>query len=168
MMIPPPTFEERIAAVFAMDEATWARHANPWSVWTRVATLPLLVAAIWSRDWIGAWAILPVAVTVAWLWLNPRAFPPPRRWDAWATRGVLGERIWLARRVRPLPPEHRTVPVLLSILAALGALLLAAGLLVLDPWTTVFGTMVTMLAKLWFVDRMVWLYDQTVGTDPPT
>ena len=37
------TFEARIARLFAMDEATWARHANPWSVWTRFTALPLLL-----------------------------------------------------------------------------------------------------------------------------
>ncbi len=37
----------------AMDDTTWARHANPWSVWTRVPILPALALAIYSRAWIG-------------------------------------------------------------------------------------------------------------------
>ena len=40
--------------LMAMDDAAWARHANPWSVWARVLTpLPMLSASIWSRVWIG-------------------------------------------------------------------------------------------------------------------
>ena len=45
---------QRIADAFGMDDATWARHANPWSAWTRIPILPLLCLAIWGRAWIGA------------------------------------------------------------------------------------------------------------------
>lgn len=48
------TLERKIAAAFNMSEDAWARHANPWSVWTRIATaLPLLILAVWSRVWLG-------------------------------------------------------------------------------------------------------------------
>ena len=68
----PPS--DQIAQAFAMSDEVWARHANPWSVWTRFSILPLLVAAIWSRVWIGRWALLPTAAVVLWAWLNPRLF----------------------------------------------------------------------------------------------
>lgn len=60
------TLERRIASVFHMDEETWMRHANPWSVWTRTTALPLLILAVWSRVWIGWWALLPIAAAVLW------------------------------------------------------------------------------------------------------
>jgi hypothetical protein len=50
--------------LMAMDDRVWRRHANPWSGWTRVTALPLLVLAIWSRVWIGWWAML--AVWLVW------------------------------------------------------------------------------------------------------
>lgn len=37
----------------AMNDTVWQRHANPWSGWTRVATMPLFAIAAWSRVWIG-------------------------------------------------------------------------------------------------------------------
>ncbi len=33
------------------------------------------------------------------------------------------------------------------------------GLYRLNGWLTALGLLVTFLAKLWFFDRMVWLYD---------
>ena len=54
------TFFQQIAETFHMTDAVWERHANPWSVWTRYAGLPLLILAIWSRGWLGLWAIAPV------------------------------------------------------------------------------------------------------------
>ena len=38
------TLERKIAAAFNINEITWMRHANPWSVWTRNTALPLLIS----------------------------------------------------------------------------------------------------------------------------
>ena len=70
----------------AMDDATWARHASPWSVWTRIPILPLLALAIYSRVWLGWWALVPTVLLLVWTVVNPRAFPPPARLDSWASR----------------------------------------------------------------------------------
>jgi hypothetical protein len=73
------TFERRLAALFALDDEGWARHANPWSGWTRFATvLPLLILGFWSRVWLGWWSLLLIGAALLWTWLNPRMFPPPR------------------------------------------------------------------------------------------
>ncbi len=152
------TLERRIAAAFRMDEATWARHANPWSGWTRVPTLPLLALAAWSRVWIGWWALLSVAAVMAWVWANPRIFPPPDRWDGWMTRGVLGERLWLARDHVPVPAHHRRVPNILTAIGAAGLALAVYGVAALAEWAAMAGVAIATLAKMWFVDRMVWLH----------
>lgn len=161
------TFERRIADLFRMDERTWARHASPWSVWTRAISLPLLMLAVWSRAWIGWWALLPVAAVVLWLWINPRAFPPPRSTNNWASKGVLGERVWLNRREIPVPEHHRLAPNILSAISASGALLLIWGLVRLEIWPALLGAVIVMLCKLWFVDRMVWLYEDMKDRHPP-
>jgi hypothetical protein len=44
------TSERRVASLFGLKGDSWMRHANPWSVWTRFAVLPLLILAVWSRD----------------------------------------------------------------------------------------------------------------------
>jgi hypothetical protein len=149
-----------------MDEAAWARHANPWSGWSRVTLLPLLAAAIWSRAWLGWGAAGLVALVVLWAWANPRAFPPPGRTDAWMTRGVLGERLWLARRERPIPRHHARMALLLSAVSAAGLLPLSLGLWRYDAGLTLFGLALSMGAKLWFLDRMVWLHDTRPDAPP--
>nr|WP_238997445.1 DUF6653 family protein [Mycolicibacterium sp. CBMA 361] len=51
-----------------MTDAAWRRHANPWSVWTRFAAIPLMMLAIWSRVW--GWPSVFGAVLVVYgqLW----------------------------------------------------------------------------------------------------
>lgn len=156
----------RLASAFGLDDRGWSRHASPWSVWTRVATLPLLVAAIWSRAWLGGWALAPVAVVLGWTWVNPRLFPPPRSTENWASKAVLGERVWLNRAAVPIPDRHRVVPHLLVGLSLVGTLMLVAGLVALEPWPTLMGTALAFLGKLWFVDRMVWLYEDMREATP--
>lgn len=55
---------------------SWRRHANPWSVWTGFAAIPAMILAVWSSVWLGWWALIPVAVVVVWLTINPVAFRP--------------------------------------------------------------------------------------------
>jgi Family of unknown function (DUF6653) len=40
-----------VTRLFGLEGGTWMRHANPVSVWTRFAVLPLLALAVWSREW---------------------------------------------------------------------------------------------------------------------
>lgn len=142
-----------------MDDQVWLRHANPWSVWTRFTTLPILSIAIWSRDWIGWYALIATALAVFWIWINPRLFPPVRDHGNWASKGVLGERIFLTHERSQLPPSHVKAARVLSGLSAAGLPLMTYGLVVLDAWATVSGFFLTALPKAWFVDRMVWLYE---------
>src|SRR4029079_13215492 len=108
-----------------LRDDTWMRHANPWSVWTRYAAFPLLIAAIWSWHWLGWWSLAPIAAVVAFLIVNPRLFPPPRTTRSWASRAVLGERVWTRERYR-LPPElHPIVHWAVMACSGVSALMLA-------------------------------------------
>lgn len=153
------TLERKIAAAFNMSDDAWARHANPWSGWTRIATaLPLLILAIWSRVWLVWWSLIPVAIAVFWIWLNPRIFPKPRSTNNWVSKGVLGERVWLNRDRVSVPQHHYRVPDILNAISALGGAFVIWGLVVLNVWPTLLGFILVTLGKLWYLDRMVWLY----------
>jgi hypothetical protein len=147
--------------LMGMTDRTWERHANPWSVYTRIPGLLLLTLALWSRAWLGWWSLIPTVLTVAWIWVNPRAFPPPRNTRNWASEGTFGERIWLRRREQPIPPEHQRAATWLTSMAALGMPILIWGIYSLALWPTLFGLLVTYTGKLWFLDRMVWFYRDT-------
>ena len=153
--------ERRLAQVFALDDAAWLRHMNPWSVWTRFAILPLLCVAIWSRVWIGPWCWAPIGVLSVWTWLNPRAFGPPRTANAWSSHAVLGERVWIERKEQPIGDHHAKPLIVTQIVSGLGVPLLAVGLYALEPWVTATGLVMTILGKLWFLDRMVWIWQET-------
>ena len=154
------SLETKLANVFGLrGEDAWRRHANPWSVYTRIPIPVLLVAAIWSRAWIGWWSLVPVGLVLIWTLVNPRVFPAPRSLYSWASRSVLGETVWARRKDAPVTPRHRVAPVVLSIVSAVGLPFLVWGLIVLDPWITAFGLAVQTAGKLWFLDRMALLHD---------
>jgi len=160
------TIEQTIASAFQMDEETWARHANPWSVWTRNTVLPILILAFWSRAWLGPWSLALIAGAVIWTWINPRLFTRPKSTDNWASKAVLGERVWLNRKAVPVPGRHRRVPNMLSACSGVGMVFVIWGVYVLDIWPTLLGAAVIYLSKLWFLDRMVWLYEDMKEATP--
>ncbi|WP_299281234.1 DUF6653 family protein [uncultured Tateyamaria sp.] len=154
--------------LMGMEDADWHRHANPLSVWTRFTCLPLLVLAIYARVWIGWWALPAFIGAAAWTWYNPRAFAPPADYGSWASRATLGERVFLARERHDIPAHHIRAAHMLTALSALGALPLIYGLIALNPWATILGLIATILPKVWFCDRMVWIYADLTHTTPGT
>lgn len=151
--------------VMSMDEVTWQRHAHPLSVYTRYLGLPLLAIGVWSRVWLSWWALLPIAVAIVWIWANPRIFPKPISTDNWASKAVLGERVLLNRKAVPIPTGHSRAALLLAILNGLASLLAIYGLVMLDLWPTLAGIGGVILAKTWFLDRMVWLFEDMKDRD---
>ncbi|WP_019812961.1 DUF6653 family protein [Saccharomonospora saliphila] len=80
--------------VARVRRAVFARHANPWSAWTRWASTPLVVVPVWTRRWSHA------ALVGAWMAINPVCFPPPANERNWAMRAMLGEEAWITHRPR--------------------------------------------------------------------
>lgn len=154
------------ARAHGMDDAVWRRHANPWSVWTRMATLPVLLLAIWSRAWLGPWAWVGVVLVFLWIALNPRLFPPPRHTDNWASKATFGERLWLRRRELTLPARHRMLPHALTAAAGLGMAVALIGALMQWLWPTLLGALAAYIGKVWFCDRMARLFDDMCAVDP--
>ena len=156
-------FSEKL---MTMDEESWARHSNPLSVYSRFTCLPLLSFAIWSRGDIGWYSILLILLSLFWIWYNPRAFGPPETTDNWASKGTFGERIFLQRNRLDIPPHHIKMANALTWATAAGVPVLLYGLYGLNFWAVLLGNFLVILPKLWFVDRMVWLYEDMKDADP--
>ena len=152
--------------LMSMDDRVWLRHANPWSVWTRIATAPFLFLAAWSHVWIGWYALVPLVLVAVWTWLNPRLFAVPADRTTWSARGVFGERVFLNRRAVPIPTSHLFMGHLLTTLSAVSLLGFLIGLYVQDLWLALGAFTLAFVFKMWFVDRMAWLFDQMHDTHP--
>ena len=149
--------------LMGMDDRVWLRHANPWSVWTRILTpLPLLALAVWSRVWLGWGALGPVALALGWIWLNPRVFAAPARLEGWSAAAVLGERVWLRQRAR-VAAHHRPALLALTWASAAGLVPFVWGLWALEPWAVVAGIVLISGAKTWFIDRCAWIWAEFVA-----
>ncbi|MEM9170283.1 MAG: DUF6653 family protein [Pseudomonadota bacterium] len=152
--------------LMAMDDAAWRRHANPWSVWTRLAATPLLFVALWSPFWIGWAGALPIAAAALWTWINPRLFPPPGRFDRWASKGVLGERVWLNRKAVPIPAGYARAANVTTAISALFMVGVAFAFFTRNFAAGFLAWHAAVLAKLWFVDRMARLWEIMKDADP--
>jgi hypothetical protein len=150
----------RVARAFGLEGEAWMRHTNPVSVWTRYAVLPLLALSVWSRAWIGWWCLVPVALSLVWMVLNPRFFREPRSTKNWVSKSVLGERLFTGSDPSTFPAEFRSrVPQVTTTLQAVGLAILVYGLVVFDAVAAVTGVLLTQVAKLWYLDRMVLLFE---------
>ncbi|WP_339775214.1 DUF6653 family protein [uncultured Methylophaga sp.] len=154
------TLERKIAGLFKLDDDNWMRHANPISVWTRYSVLPVIVLAFWSREWIGWWCLLPGLVSLLWLFFNPILFKKPKSTKNWASKAVLGERVFLNRDIVPIPDNHNTLlHAILNGISFLGVLLSILATVYFSVWGAVLGVALAYLGKSWYLDRMVWLYE---------
>ena len=71
----------------------------------------------------------------------------------------MGERVWLARKDTPIPEHHAKAAGILAGLAGTGMPFVAYGLWTLEFWPTFIGVVLIVIFKMWFLDRMVWLYN---------
>lgn len=152
--------------LMSMDEAAWERHANPFSVWSRAITgLPVILGAIWSIRPFGWWSILFILSACFWIWINPRLFSVPKHTDNWASKVTFGERIWLNRKFQEIPAHHANWAFALSLIAGIGFIVavVSAYLNLLLP--TLVGGVISWFGKMWFCDRMVWLFHDTLATN---
>lgn len=162
---PPSTGNAKIAKLFGLEGESWMRHANPASVWTRFTVVSILSLAIWSRDWIGAWCLIGVALAIIWMFVNPLLFKAPKSTRNWASRSVLGERIWVDRNKVDLPEQFRSraVSLVSNAYSTIGMGILAFGLVDLNLIATVTGILITHGGKAWYLDRMSLLFADMKG-----
>jgi hypothetical protein len=154
------TLERKIAKLFNLADENWMKHANPWSVWTRYSVLPIIVLAFWSRIWIGWWCLIPAIISLSWMFFNPVLFKKPKSTKNWASKSVLGERVFLNRDRIDIPKIHKTpIYKILNIISSIGMLLTIWATIYYSVWGAIMGVTLAYIGKSWYLDRMVWLYE---------
>ncbi|WP_027721709.1 DUF6653 family protein [Maridesulfovibrio zosterae] len=154
------TLERKIAFFFKLDDENWMKHANPISVWTRYSVLPIIVISFWSRVWIGWWCVVPGAFSILWMFFNPILFNKPKSTKSWASKAVLGERVFLNRDRIQIPEKHRTpLHGILNTISSVGMALTIWATIYYSIWGVTLGVFLAYIGKSWFLDRMVWLYE---------
>jgi hypothetical protein len=133
-----------------LKRAVFARHSNPWSAWTRWASAPLVLVPVWRRSWRDA------ALVGAWMALNPVVFPRPAEEQAWATRAVLGEEQWIARR--PLD-----LAMAVDVAAAAAALVAVGAAYQRRAMPAAAATALEMGLLMAYWELMARYYDRSVG-----
>ena len=84
----------------------------------------------------------------------------------WASKGVFGERIWSDRRTIQIPDQFASrVPNLANAYSCIGLAMLVYGLVALDVWLAVAGIVIVHGGKLWYIDRMVLLFEDMKQRD---
>ena len=152
--------EKKIAKAFHLTDENWMRHANPISVWSRYSVLPIIVLTLWSRVWIGYWCLIPIALSIAWMFLNPILFQEPTSTKNWASKAVLGERVFMNRDQVDIPAIHRTpLFAILNTVSSIGLIVAIWAAVSYSFAGAIVGVSAAYLGKSWFLDRMVWLYE---------
>ena len=154
------TLERKIAKAFRLTDENWMKHSNPWSVWTRYSVLPLIVLAFWSRVWIGWWCLIPGIASLLWMFFNPIFFNKPRSTKNWASKSVLGERVYLNRDKVEIPDIHKT-PLygILNAISSVGMVVAIWAIIYYSVSGAILGVALAYIGKSWYLDRMVWLYE---------
>lgn len=136
-----------------LPETVWRRHSNPKSGWSRLASTPVLVYALYARRW------KLLAATVLFVIVNPVLFRPPDEPPEtdFMYRGVRGEELWLEEG-RPL--FGADYPQVLNVFSAVGSIYAFWSAIRRKPLGTLIGTAVLMIAKLGFVRAVAAHYDE--------
>ena len=135
-----------------LSEQTWERHANPWSGWTRVLSMPALAIGLYLHNvWI-------LGATIIWLIINPMLFPKPKSVDSWMSKGVLGEQRYY-KDGKKLKKDLSTLLNILNVPTFAAFLYFSWQQEIL---AMLFAGLLSMTLKFWFIDRMARLTDTSV------
>ena len=89
------------------------------------------------------------------MFFNPVFFKKARSTNNWASKSVLGERVWMNRDTIDVPQIHKTAKKILDAISSVGMLLSILAIITLSIWPAILGVALAYLGKSWYLDRMV-------------
>lgn len=139
------------STVFMDAETVWNRHANPKSGWSRLLSLPVMVAAVYFRRW------RLLGLTVLFMAINPVLFSEPvEEPDDWMYKVVQAEQRWTDDGNRLLGIGYPQILNTLSIPSMLYGLYAAYKR---KPLQTVVFTITSQLLNQWCMKEIIDHYD---------
>ncbi|WP_203338412.1 DUF6653 family protein [Nocardioides limicola] len=138
-----------------LKRVVFARHSNPWSMWTRWASTPLVLVPVWRRSHRDA------ALVGLWMAINPVVFSEPADDRSWATRAALGEEQWIDER-----PMDVAMAVNVAATAALLVAMVAAHRRRAGPAAAATALEMGLLMVYW--ELMARYYDRHGGVGRPS
>lgn len=130
-----------------LSKKSWEKHSNPWSGWTRIISLPLLFIAIWYHNLYALFAVL------VWFAINPFIFPKPKSTDNWMSKSIFGEQLWTEKYrldFSQLLNYFNLIFFVIAVYASFHNLF----------WHVFYSVIAQWTFKLWFLDRMVFYYEE--------
>jgi uncharacterized membrane protein len=102
---------------------------------------------------------------VIFIKVNAILFPKPKSTRNWASKAVLGERVWSDRNTADVPRQHRSQATnfVTYTFQIVGMAFLTYGLVVLSLdglLMAIAGVLLVQCAKAWYCDRMVLLFEE--------
>lgn len=153
--------------LMSMDESAWQKHASPLSVYSRFTIVPLFTATLALREVLGWWTLLILLLVSFWTWLNPRIFKAPKKTNNWASMGTFGERIYLNRHnENRIPFHHLQMCRNIMALQIIGVPFWIYSIYTMSLGFMILSMLWLMFTKMWFVDRMVWVYQDMKESNP--
>ena len=131
------------------SEKIWKRHTNPLSGWTRVTAFLLIPIPFWFQNW---YLLIGLLVFFA---INPLLFTEPKSKNNWMSKSILGEELWTKKGVL-----QKDFPTVLNLFNGLFFFILIYGAYNNLLEITVLSTLLSSVFKLWYLDRMVFYYEQ--------
>lgn len=154
--------------IMGMNEASWERHANPLSVYSRIFSFPLFAFAFWSFNIWGITVAIIFAVIISiWLWINPRLFGVPKNTNNWASKVTFGERIWIKFDRDKIPNwHHASFIYFLLLISGSGLVGMIYFTYTKDLGLFLFSSSLCFFGKTWYCDRMAWIFEDMKTQKP--
>lgn len=101
------------------EDRRWAGRSHPLCVYSRLAAALALIVVLTTHRSLGVYALVPVGICLFFILVNPFVFPAPEDDKSWATRSVLGQRLWRKREAPgwDVPSVSRVVSALVYFIA---------------------------------------------------
>jgi hypothetical protein len=92
------------------------------------------------------------------MFFNSVFFKKPKSTKNWASKSVLGERVFLDRDQINIPSIHISpIHKILNSISSIGMGIYIWAIITYAIWGAILGIAITYLGKSWYLDRMVWI-----------